>query len=113
MFVMYGPIGDGPEWRATRGEVSEDFQTSAKAYAGALRLAAGNKGKLRRVLFPAPLEIKAGEIANPTDYLPNWDKMKRTELIAAIKAGDMDGHLDDIEAGETRKSVLSAITGRR
>ena len=54
MFVMYGPIGDGPEWRATRGKVSQDFKTSAMAYAGALRLAGGNKGKLRRARYAAP-----------------------------------------------------------
>jgi hypothetical protein len=131
MFVRYGPIGDGPEWRAVRGHVSQDFKTSALCYAGALRLAGNNKGKLRRARFPAPKldasapgDVGPGEIADPKAYeaakaggriaeRPAWSGMSAKALAKAIKAGDMDDHLDAIEAGETRKSVLSAIAGRR
>ena len=117
MFVLYGPIGDGPEWRATRGAISEDFPTSAAAFAGAMRLAGGVKGKIRRTRFlapaPPPAPAPEPEPEPEPEPAPAWEGMTAKELAQAIKAGDLDEHLDAIEAAESRKSVIRAINGRR
>lgn len=107
MFALYGPVGSGDTWRASRGAVAKDFGDSASAFTCAVRLAGGNRGKVRRTRYAADV-VNAGTIVETP-----WKGMGAKALAKAIKAGDFDERLDAIEVDESRKSVLSAIAGRR